>query len=130
MYKQLDFTAKKDGYYWTFGLDQDWQKTRYKHLVAAQGYHVNVEVPSTHPKRSWLLELMRFEWIEDAWNGPYDLSKTTFEPHPTYDTRFGKTTGWRLYAGQTRTGHLSLRTKNGKRYNWWIPEADIKASIL
>lgn len=33
-------------------------------------------------------------------------------------------------AGQTRTGHLTLRTKNGKRFNWWIPIEDIKAKIL
>jgi len=37
--------------------------------------------------------------------------------------------GWHLIAGQTRAGRLTLRTSNGKRFNWWIPTSDIKAAI-
>ena len=60
---------------------------------------MNVYVPNKFTKRTWLLELLRFEWVEDAWNGPYDLSKTKFESHPIYDKNYGQISGWRLYAG-------------------------------
>jgi hypothetical protein len=37
--------------------------------------------------------------------------------------------GWHLIAGQTRAGRLTLRTSNGKRFNWWVPTSDILAAI-
>jgi hypothetical protein len=129
MYKDLPFTTKVDGCYYTFSLTGGWERTRYHHLVASRGYKVNVFVPGKHARRTWLLELQRYQVVEDAWNGQYDLSKTTFESYPIHSTRFGKMEGWHLIAGMTRAGRLTLRQSNGKRFNWWIPVEDIKAAI-
>jgi len=46
-----------------------------------------------------LIELLKYENYNDAWNGKYKVSHTKFEPIPTYTYRFGKLEGWKIYAG-------------------------------
>lgn len=35
-------------------------------------------------------EMMRYKWRKDAWNGPYDLSRTTFWSRTLWSYAFGK----------------------------------------
>jgi hypothetical protein len=60
---------------------------RYKHLVASKDYKVVVSMDkakSSKNRKKFVLDLLRYNWKEDAWNGPYLVSATTFKSIPLF----------------------------------------------
>jgi hypothetical protein len=35
-------------------------------------------------RKKFVLDLLRYNWKEDAWNGPYDVGTTTFKSIPLF----------------------------------------------
>lgn len=75
---------------------------RYKHLVAAKNYKVVVSMDKSKYskyRKKFMLDLLRYNWKEDAWNGPYSVGATTFKSIPLFSKEYGKKKGWSLHAG-------------------------------